>query len=181
MSHLRLFVAIELPGEVKEQLCLMQPHAPGVRRIKPHNIHLTLHFIGEAQLEPLRLALEPISTLGPFDLRLSGVGRFQGRGRNVIFWTGVEPDDALRKLHANIGRMLTSVGIAIEQRPYCPHVTIARGEHVDKLVIENFMQSHVEYSAVVRVNAVHLMSSVTSPSGPVYTIERSYALGDTTR
>ena len=43
----RLFVALEIPGPVRERLALVQGGVPGARWVRPENLHLSLRFIGE--------------------------------------------------------------------------------------------------------------------------------------
>ena len=43
----RLFTAIEVPGQVAEQLSLLRGGLSGARWIDPENYHLTLRFIGD--------------------------------------------------------------------------------------------------------------------------------------
>ena len=57
---MRLFVALDLPWEVKEELADLSCNIPGARWVPTDNFHLTLRFIGEAsrlQAEEIDLAL----------------------------------------------------------------------------------------------------------------------------
>ena len=172
----RLFVAIELPEPVRLELRDLQPAAAGVRPTKAENLHLTLHFIGDASPEPLCEALAPISNaVSPFSLELAGVGRFTARGANVIFWVGVRMTPELLKLHTDVGRLLGEAGVAIETRPYSPHITIARGQRVRHDDIAEFLVLHQDYSAVVSVESVVLMSSSLQPGGPAYAVEHRFS------
>ena len=44
---MRLFVAVDLPADLKEQLASLCQGIPGARWVPPENMHLTLRFIGE--------------------------------------------------------------------------------------------------------------------------------------
>jgi 2'-5' RNA ligase len=73
----RLFIAIDLPAAVTDALAALQPAAmPGLRLINVNQMHLTLHYIGEAELERIAARLgklaEPMIALS-----LCGVGHFQ--------------------------------------------------------------------------------------------------------
>ena len=55
----RLFVALDLPHAVTTKLVAHQPRpCSGIRLIPPSQMHLTLHFIGEA-MELLQLTNAP--------------------------------------------------------------------------------------------------------------------------
>ena len=156
----------------------MEPEAlPGMRATKPDNLHLTLHFIGDAEPEPLTEALGAISSLvAPFDLTFAGVGRFGGRGRGLILWVGVEPSAAISRLYCELGRLLSSAGVGVDTRPYAPHVTIARSQRSRASDVDEFLELHRDYASTIRVEAVCLVSSVPQFGGSVYTVERSYPL-----
>ena len=56
---IRLFIALDLPWELKERLALLCGGIPGARWIASENFHLTLRFIGEVfptQAEEIDLA-----------------------------------------------------------------------------------------------------------------------------
>ena len=61
----RLFIAIDPPAEIREQLAGICCGLPDARWTPPHQLHLTLCFIGEvsgAAFLDIREALEEIST-----------------------------------------------------------------------------------------------------------------------
>lgn len=173
----RLFVAVELPDEVKQQLRRMQADAPSLRATKVDNLHLTLHFIGDADLNVIGQALESISaSSAAFELRLGGVGRFGGRGRELILWVGVEPSPDLQQLHRQLGFLLAAAGVKVETRPYSPHITIARGRSPRRAEIDCFLERHRDVTAAFAVDSIALVSSVPQPGGSVYRAERVYCL-----
>lgn len=101
----------------------------GLRWVQPESWHLTLAFLGG--VEPRRLPdLETrlgraASRAVPLELRLNGAGRF---GRNVL-WAGVDGDrDGVRRLAAATAAAARRVGLDVEDKPYRPHLTLARGD-----------------------------------------------------
>ena len=52
---MRCFIALDMPAEIKEAIGAVvekvRPAARGIRWVPPHNIHLTLKFLGEIQAE----------------------------------------------------------------------------------------------------------------------------------
>ena len=177
MSTQRLFVAIELPERVKDELRSMQPDCPGLRPTKTDNLHLTMHFIGVADTQRIAAALAPIGSMAEcFDITLTSVGTFSSRGRGLIVWTGIEPDARLSQLHFDLGVLLQSVDVAVDTRPFKPHITLARGERVRVSQVHDFLNEHREYQARVRVDAVYLMSSELQRGGSVYSVEERFPL-----
>jgi len=68
---------------------VLQPEsAKQVRLVKPVNIHLTLHFIGQAELDKTADALEQVS-VQQFAIELNGPGVFRSRNGSITFWVGV--------------------------------------------------------------------------------------------
>ncbi len=48
----RLFVAVDLPAAVAADLAMLQPpRTAGVRLVQQQQMHLTLHFLGQASVE----------------------------------------------------------------------------------------------------------------------------------
>jgi len=87
----RLFVAIDLPEDVKNHLSLMSYGMPGARWVDDDQVHLTLHFIGEVDggvFEDLREALGEIKC-ATFTITLSGTGHFPPRGKPTILWATI--------------------------------------------------------------------------------------------
>jgi 2'-5' RNA ligase len=134
----RLFVAVEIPADVRDALVLeldhVRPTAPaGLRWADPSRWHLTLAFFGEVAdgtVDDLgtRLA-RAVARHGTPVLRVDGAGRFDGR----VLWAKVaeEPPDGsapttLTRIAASVGAAARRAGIAQEERAYRPHVTLAR-------------------------------------------------------
>jgi len=124
----RLFVAIEPPEAIKDQLIGLMEGVAGARWQTEAQLHLTVRFIGEvdgARGEDAALALAGVRHPG-FEVRLNGVGAFEKRGRADALWVGVAPAAPLKTLHDKVDRALGSAGVAPDGRAYLPHITIAR-------------------------------------------------------
>lgn len=125
----RLFVAIDLPKPVCWRLGRLVADPPrGVRPVRPAQVHLTLHFLGDVN-DDVRLGLrESLATVRrePFTITIRGTGVFPPRGRPTVLWAGVAESAQLVHLHAAVGAAIESCGLEVEQRPYVPHITLAR-------------------------------------------------------
>src|SRR5438067_4119547 len=102
----RLFVAIA----VTQALAAIQP-APtaGVRLVARDQMHLTLHYLGEADRDRMANALREVA-VPTFALTLEGIGQFGSTGGAVTLWVGVRESPELLKLHAAVATALGSEG-----------------------------------------------------------------------
>jgi 2'-5' RNA ligase len=128
---MRLFIALQLPEEVKAALAAAQARLPdqAVRWTSPAAIHLTLQFLGEADealVEPLVAALAALPA-EPIRLRLAGLGAFPNSRQPRVVWAGVAGDtEALLRLQAAVTTATAPLGFAGEARAFKPHLTLGR-------------------------------------------------------
>ncbi len=177
MKSMKLFVALDLPCSIKEKLAKFQPK-PGnrVRIIGKEQMHVTLHYIGEADVEKTDAALKSISA-NSFTLTINGAGLFRCVGSRTILWAGVVQNSALTEIHRLIGIALSKAGSQIEKRPYTPHVTLARCESgVESSKIDEFMAQQKCGTKEVRIDQFGLYSSKVVNGRLVYRLERFYNL-----
>lgn len=100
------------------------------RWVHPKDIHLTLVFLGgctEQQLNELtRHGKDLVESWSPFSLTLSQSGSFGQKKQPRIFWTGVKASRQLADYQAQLADLCQTLGFSIDQRPYSPHLTLAR-------------------------------------------------------
>jgi RNA 2',3'-cyclic 3'-phosphodiesterase len=133
----RLFIAIELPSNVRRTLT---NHIDGLREAVPNaraswtreeNLHLTLKFLGDTPLtrvEGLSRAVQrAANATGPFEMIIGSLGAFPSGGQPRTLWLGIEdPSTQLSLLHRRLEDECVQAEFASEQRPFRPHLTIAR-------------------------------------------------------
>ncbi|MCF0096509.1 RNA 2',3'-cyclic phosphodiesterase [Micromonospora sp. MH99] len=152
---MRLFVAVYPPMEAVThlgarvaRLRVAAAAAAGVRvrLADPVNLHLTLTFLGD--VEAARLA-EVQGALGlaalwfrdgrdtPPRLSLGGGGVF-GDGRHTVLWVDARGDvEALHDLARLIRDRLRRAGLAYDDKPFRPHLTVARpGDRVEPAAVD---------------------------------------------
>jgi 2'-5' RNA ligase len=125
---MRLFIAIELPAELKKALDKLRCDLPGAHWVATEQIHLTLAFLGEveeAKVAPLVAKLARIH-LPAFSLALTGLGCFPHRLRPQVLWVGLTQQPFLTQLAAAVQGALLACGFPLEERPFSPHLTLAR-------------------------------------------------------
>lgn len=123
---LRLFVALPLEAGLIDRLTALTRGLPGARWIEPHNLHLSLRFVGEVDeglAEDIHDVLSALSAPA-FSLTLEGFGTF-GRRPHTL-WAGVAPEPALVHLRDKIETALVRLGLPPEGHRFTPHVTLAR-------------------------------------------------------
>jgi 2'-5' RNA ligase len=59
-------------------------------------------------------------------VRFEGVGFFPNPKSARVFWAGVDGGEHLPRLASAIDGVLAGLGIAPEEKPYHPHLTLAR-------------------------------------------------------
>ncbi len=182
---LRLFVAVELPEDVRRALAatvtaLGRAGVAGdaVRWVRPEGIHVTLKFLGataEAQVPAIEDALRAaVAGMRPFRVQPAGVGSFGGRRRLRVVWVGVEGDvDALAALAARVEQGLAPLGFPAEQRPFAAHLTLGRvRDETPPAVREDIFAAMEGLNTPpippVPVDRVSLMQSSLGPGGASY-------------
>jgi len=178
----RLFVALEIPAAVRENLATLigelraaDASSPKnkVRWVRPENLHVTLKFIGHVEadmLDAIRAALVEVRSEQPVELRFRRLGFFPSDKRPRVFWAGIDASPNLAPLPAEIDMRMEKLGVPRETREFAPHLTLARfdppgiSEKLRAAARENYTR---EFGAL-RTSEFHLIESKTRPSGAQY-------------
>jgi RNA 2',3'-cyclic 3'-phosphodiesterase len=174
-DSIRAFVGIGIPdaqrGVLADYLEACRAVAPELRWVGAANLHLTLRFLGQSETARVARLAGSLRRLEiePFAVRLGGVGSF-GRGSAVrVAWIGVAAgSDELRRLAATVEAECVAAGFPPEERPYSPHLTLARarqrrGARVPDLPVPPTLEPW-------RVSGFRLYRSRPGPGGAVYTV-----------
>ena len=174
---LRLFIAVDLPETIKENLESMSFGIPGAKWVRPEQLHLTVRFIGEvdgALFHDIKNILAEVSAAS-FSLQLKGVGYFPPRGAPRVLWVGLEKSEPLLLLRKKIDLRLLRVGVEPEGRKFSAHITIARLKNSPVQKIANFLSGNGLFSQEpFQVEDFKLYSSILSPKGAYHKVERIY-------
>jgi len=176
---MRLFIAIELPGDLKTELGKLKMEMSGVRWVPMEQIHLTLAFLGEVEemtVERLTGKLASTHATG-FKLRLSGTGCFPNCHRPHVMWVGLEPEPRLNELVAGVHSAVLSCGIPQEERPFSPHITLARIKLSPPRDFDSFLDQHQNLKLPpFSVREFILFQSRLTPQGAVHIPVRNFQL-----
>ncbi len=169
----RLFFALwpgeeECKGIVRATRSLVK--ASGGKPVPAENLHITLAFLGSIEtscLEAIRAAAAGVNG-GAFDLELDQVG-FWPRPR-ILWLAPATFPVTLTQLVDSLWLALEACEIEREQRPFKPHMTLARkigspGRLGDTRVVP------------WQVRDFMLVKSVTTPRNATYSVVDSWRLG----
>lgn len=137
LERWRVFCALELASEVRT---LFIEHIARLRRAVPNaqatwsreqNIHLTLKFLGEVKpSQAARVsfaATHAVTDISPFQISIQETGVFAKNGNPRVLWLGVKDETGmLSRLQLRLEEACADEGFAREDRPFHPHLTIAR-------------------------------------------------------
>ena len=131
----RLFVALEIPETLRTKLDALGQYLRrfnlGARWVKPEGLHLTLKFLGDTspdQVDALTAALAPLAGASPgLELSATGLGVFPNKRKPRVLWVGLGGDtEACIALASQIDEATGALGFPTENRPFTPHLTLAR-------------------------------------------------------
>lgn len=180
---MRLFVAIEIPQEIHNVLvgfvAQLRALAPKVKWVRTENLHITLKFLGHtdnAKLSAIENTLRTIRNEQPATLEFHGLGFFPNEKRPRVFWAGINPSSNLKAIAADIDHAAHKLGFPLEDRPFTPHLTLARfGQpgmqpKLAAAIAENDSRDFGSMTA----RQFHLIESKLEPTGAEYTTLRSF-------
>lgn len=190
MSLIRVFVAIQSEEKLRSALLDVQGtlrqaaderHLGAiVRWVNPENIHLTIKFLGEVQVDRIPELEDALlrSSIGiaPFTLSVRGLGCFPNSHSPSVIWAGMGGQlDLLVNFARQVETVFGAIGFAVERRPFSPHLTLGRikrgarpseraavGELIERLPTKEI--------GVIDARALSLVKSDLRPEGPLYSI-----------
>lgn len=183
---MRQFLAVDLSDELRAGLGSLQKRlqaeARGWRWVRPEKIHLTLRFLGEVPAERdagCREAWRSVAAhASPFSFRLQGIGSFPARGGPRVLWVGVREQGSagrLAHLAAAFEGAARDVGFDHDNRPFRPHLTLARAERSGRATLPESQE--YRSSTALDVDHTTLFRSELLPGGARYSVLESFALG----
>ena len=197
MADVRTFIAIEMPEEIKKELASVRGelkkrlgNAGRISWAKPETTHLTLKFLGDVPEEKiktieeaLRLSARGIKT---FNISITGIGGFPNLENPRVLWAGTFESAELKNLHAAIEGSLYAIGFEKDEKPFSPHLTLARikspfeGKKLSKAIKElktDGVPMHSMGRADFIADSVILFKSEIDSKGAVHTPIAKIILG----
>jgi 2'-5' RNA ligase len=175
----RMFLALELPADVREAVLQLAVGVPGAYWYEDDQLHLTVRYLGRIDGRKIDSVVSAVRKLElpPFELTLAGVGFFPPRGEVESLWVGVNRSAELERLRSRVDGLATRLGIEPDRRRYQPHVTIARveGGHAPRMA--EFLAGQALWkSRPFKVETLTLFSSRDREWGPEYQREEVFPM-----
>ena len=184
MGLLRAFLASELPSPLQDAIQTATSSLRKtlgddlVRWVPPHNVHLTLKFLGDVSPSSLDLVKQMLTTeasqVQPFEVQVEGLGSYPNSRRARVLWVGLTAPGALAALQHSIEAAAARLGFGADERDYSPHLTIGRVRQNVSVTEQQKIRTALEETQIgnlgsVQVDAVHLYKSDLQPTGSIYT------------
>ena len=129
---MRLFIALDIDEDIRERISRfvegVRNFAPDARWMNPDSMHATLKFLGEQPeetCESIKKSLTQLSTAG-CEIHFKGYGFFPTAKSARVFWVGIEAAPELVAMAGMVDNKMAELGIPKEERPFSPHLTLAR-------------------------------------------------------
>ena len=193
MSHvdeIRAFIAIPIPSDVTDYLSkviyVLQkklPESP-IKWVQANNVHLTLKFLGNVSrpnLQKMRNSFESVGKISPFILQINRIGAFPSIYKPQVIWIGLSSHENLLKLHRSIEEGVDQFNIERDDKPFTPHLTIARtkpgikNEHYQRIKQELINNRDLEPISFL-IDKYCIYQSVLTSSGPIYSTLETFHL-----
>ena len=178
---MRLFVAINFPDSVKDQLLGWGLPLRGARWVEPDQMHVTVAFLGEQPNNVDREVCDSLEGLefAPFELRFQSVDFFGSKKAPRILWAAVCASPELMTLQKKVSEHCRAFGIKIEPRRFRPHLTLAR---LNRTSFVDLARSRGAFSLARTdpfwIDSFQLFLSELHPTGAVYRVERNFSQGE---
>ncbi len=182
----RTFIAIEIPVTVKlkELLKLLRVdlREEKIKWVNPEILHITLSFIGDTSEEQVNYISEQLEKItsgySSIELHFKELGVFPNLRKPRVFWIGMERNELLENLQGKIEVMLRNYGIKRENKPFSPHLTIARIKWIDdidrlKYWLKKYRDKTIQKTKIGEV--INYESKLTA-NGPVYNSIKKFPL-----
>ena len=170
---MRLFIAIEIPEEIKEYISIIQnqlnDNSSKIRPVTKQQMHLTLKFLGEVQPIKAKETIEALKEVKfkKFDFGLYSIGVFPNKSNVRIVWLGLKPEDDIINLQKDIDDKLKK--LFNKERDFKPHITLCRVKHIKnkEAFSEKIKEIKIE-NKKINVGNFKLIKSSLTRNGPIY-------------
>lgn len=174
---LRTFLAIEIDNALIPKIINLQNEFKetnaNIKYVSPENMHFTLKFFGEVDLDKLEAIKEVINKVikkhNTFNLNIKGCGNFPKPNIIKVIWIGIEKSEFMINLQKDLDKEFKKIGFRKEKN-FISHLTIGRPRNQkEKEALKNIIKINKEIEiGTMKVNKIHLKKSTLTPRGPIY-------------
>lgn len=179
MKSLRTFIAVEISDAVRDKVValieLLGSASADVKWVEPHNLHLTLQFLGDVPERQIPDVCKAVARgageVSPFSLEICGAGAFPNLGKPRTLWLGATDGfDHMADLHDRVAFALADLGFRDEERRFQSHLTIGRVRSSKNVaLLSPMLRQHSAFSAgTFQVEQAVVFSSRLERGGPIY-------------
>ncbi|NQU98114.1 RNA 2',3'-cyclic phosphodiesterase [Candidatus Woesearchaeota archaeon] len=174
---MRLFIAIDICKELKQEIANIQEKIKDLGRIKTvleKNLHLTLKFLGEVDAPEKIIELLEKIDFKEFSITSSNIGFFPSDNFINVVWIGFKEANGLIELQKKICETLSKD--FKKEKDYIPHLTIARIKYLspeEKAEILKLKQQDMK-EITFKTPSFKLMKSTLTDKGPVYEVLKEF-------
>jgi RNA 2',3'-cyclic 3'-phosphodiesterase len=147
---MRLFIGIPMAPDAIDALETLvrslRSAGDGLRWSSPESWHITLQFLGETSEETYRCVVTQLRKVRfpKVPVQLGGTGFFERAG---VFFAGVSVSVEMFGLEKSVLAATAQCGFIAEDRPFHPHVTLARAKGVTRMNALRRLKQRVKENA----------------------------------
>ncbi len=183
---IRCFLALKIPADTALRRMLKELGAMGraLKTVEPENLHVTLKFFAAAEPESIsEIATIAKAAAGKHvhsQLTLTALGAFPHAERPNVIWVGLAGPGAqtLSAIAGDLEEALETIGFERENRPFAPHLTLARVKFRPPEELRALLARHSKtVFGTSTVDEIVLIRSEPGPDGSRYTVLEHFPLG----
>jgi 2'-5' RNA ligase len=158
-----------------------------MRLVATKNIHLTLKFLGDTDIDRLPALMAGLDGLGgrasAFSMALGDVGGFPNLNRTRVLWVGLAGDmQPLEGLASLVEEACVALDFKANAQPFSPHLTVARmrdsaSPEERRKAGEALTSLPWEKGVPIPIDSFQLIKSTVTPQGPIYETLHTVSLG----
>lgn len=179
---IRLFVGLELPDEIKNELLSLRGGLFGASWHTKERLNLTLRFIGSVQEPVMQDIIRELRYIRfpAFHMAFKEIGYFAYGAAPHHVWTGVDTPKLIGELQEKIDKAIVKAGGgSADKFKFVPHVALAKlqGTHMDE-VFHYIAEHNLFHSKPFLVDSFCLFASHAreNGAGKYYTVEEMFPL-----
>ena len=167
---MRTFIALDIPDVFRFEIAALArclEESVNGRFVEPGNYHITLAFLGDVAASDVQGVADVLeascASFSSVPLMCDGLGKF-GNVNDATLWLGLVQSELLAEISNTVREGLVAHGIAFDQKPFKPHITIARRASIPKASFPPLPFPEADYA-----RSVTLFKSDLEAQGAIYT------------
>jgi 2'-5' RNA ligase len=172
---MRLFVAIDLPQNLKEELSRLTAKLKkcdcDAKWVEPQNLHLSFKFLGETSEDKIKSIEEILNTAAKkhkmLELNLENFGFFPNEKRPRVLFVTTDNEEELRGICSSFEDSLQNIGFEKDER-FKSHITLARFRSAKNIEVLKKELGSITVKGKFIVNEITLFKSILKSQGPIY-------------